>query len=178
MKWLKISYNGKQSRASRHVKWLKITIINTNFSVHISNRPNRINSHHPARTVRADEHLNDGRCSCCQTALHRCTDGAAAETLRGRHHSHSGTGTEARRGAALGGRSVRMRRCFDPVASDFPAVQGRFFVAGNRGGWTFNGYSFNSISQCGFFKRNRPTDTQQERQPLNRNNGYHGDEHL
>lgn len=31
--------------------------------------------------------------------------------------------------------------------------------------------------QCGFFKRHRP-DTSQERQPLNRNNGYHGDERL
>lgn len=33
------------------------------------------------------------------------------------------------------------------------------------------------LFQCGFFKRNRP-DTSQERQPLNRNNGYHGDERL
>lgn len=32
--------------------------------------------------------------------------------------------------------------------------------------------------QCGFFKRNRPTDHSQERQPLNRNGNYHGDEHL
>ncbi|XP_055614564.1 integrin alpha-PS2-like [Uranotaenia lowii] len=34
-----------------------------------------------------------------------------------------------------------------------------------------------ALSKCGFFKRNRPTDTQ-ERQPLNRNGNYHGDEHL
>ncbi|XP_053696719.1 integrin alpha-PS2 [Sabethes cyaneus] len=33
------------------------------------------------------------------------------------------------------------------------------------------------LSKCGFFKRNRPTDSQ-ERQPLNRNGNYHGDEHL
>ncbi|XP_031627773.1 integrin alpha-PS2 isoform X2 [Contarinia nasturtii] len=33
------------------------------------------------------------------------------------------------------------------------------------------------LYKCGFFKRNRP-DHSQERQPLNRNNGYHGDERL
>uniref|UniRef100_A0A1Q3FPL5 Putative vitronectin receptor alpha subunit n=2 Tax=Culex tarsalis TaxID=7177 RepID=A0A1Q3FPL5_CULTA len=33
------------------------------------------------------------------------------------------------------------------------------------------------LSKCGFFNRNRPTDSQ-ERQPLNRNGNYHGDEHL
>ncbi|XP_037039254.1 integrin alpha-PS2 isoform X2 [Bradysia coprophila] len=33
------------------------------------------------------------------------------------------------------------------------------------------------LYKCGFFKRNRPTDSQ-ERQPLNRNGAYHGDEHL
>ncbi|XP_051864568.1 integrin alpha-PS2 isoform X1 [Drosophila albomicans] len=32
------------------------------------------------------------------------------------------------------------------------------------------------LYKCGFFKRNRPTDHSQERQPLR--NGYHGDEHL
>jgi len=32
--------------------------------------------------------------------------------------------------------------------------------------------------QCGFFKRNRPTGSPHERQPLNRNGNYHGDEHL
>ncbi|BFG01653.1 integrin alpha-PS2 [Drosophila madeirensis] len=32
------------------------------------------------------------------------------------------------------------------------------------------------LYRCGFFKRNRPTDHAQERQPLR--NGYHGDEHL
>lgn len=40
----------------------------------------------------------------------------------------------------------------------------------------FNAYFF-FASQCGFFKRNRP-DMSQERQPLNRNGAYHGDEHL
>lgn len=34
-----------------------------------------------------------------------------------------------------------------------------------------------SYFQCGFFNRTRP-DHSQERQPLNRNNGYHGDERL
>lgn len=34
------------------------------------------------------------------------------------------------------------------------------------------------LYKCGFFKRNRPTDHSQERQPLNRNGNYHGDEHL
>jgi hypothetical protein len=33
------------------------------------------------------------------------------------------------------------------------------------------------LYKCGFFKRNRPSDSQ-ERQPLNRNGNYHGDEHL
>ncbi|XP_019559694.3 integrin alpha-PS2 isoform X1 [Aedes albopictus] len=33
------------------------------------------------------------------------------------------------------------------------------------------------LSKCGFFNRNRPSDSQ-ERQPLNRNGNYHGDEHL
>uniref|UniRef100_A0A182JLT4 Uncharacterized protein n=1 Tax=Anopheles atroparvus TaxID=41427 RepID=A0A182JLT4_ANOAO len=33
------------------------------------------------------------------------------------------------------------------------------------------------LSKCGFFERNRPTDSS-ERQPLNRNGNYHGDEHL
>ncbi|XP_055615855.1 integrin alpha-PS2 isoform X2 [Toxorhynchites rutilus septentrionalis] len=33
------------------------------------------------------------------------------------------------------------------------------------------------LSKCGFFNRNRPTDSS-ERQPLNRNGNYHGDEHL
>jgi integrin alpha 8 len=33
-------------------------------------------------------------------------------------------------------------------------------------------------SQCGFFKRNRPQGSPHERQPLNRNGNYHGDEHL
>lgn len=32
--------------------------------------------------------------------------------------------------------------------------------------------------QCGFFKRNRPQGSPHERQPLNRNGNYHGDEHL
>jgi integrin alpha 8 len=32
--------------------------------------------------------------------------------------------------------------------------------------------------QCGFFKRNRPAGSPHERQPLNRNGNYHGDEHL
>ncbi|XP_055909602.1 integrin alpha-PS2 isoform X2 [Eupeodes corollae] len=32
------------------------------------------------------------------------------------------------------------------------------------------------LHKCGFFHRNRPTDSSQERQPLR--NGYHGDEHL
>lgn len=39
--------------------------------------------------------------------------------------------------------------------------------------------SYNLFLQCGFFKRNRPTESQRhERQPLNRNGNYHGDEHL
>ncbi|XP_049283064.1 integrin alpha-PS2 isoform X3 [Anopheles funestus] len=33
------------------------------------------------------------------------------------------------------------------------------------------------LSKCGFFERKRPTDSS-ERQPLNRNGNYHGDEHL
>uniref|UniRef100_A0A182MBH4 Integrin alpha third immunoglobulin-like domain-containing protein n=1 Tax=Anopheles culicifacies TaxID=139723 RepID=A0A182MBH4_9DIPT len=33
------------------------------------------------------------------------------------------------------------------------------------------------LSKCGFFERKRPTDLS-ERQPLNRNGNYHGDEHL
>lgn len=33
------------------------------------------------------------------------------------------------------------------------------------------------LYKCGFFERKRPVDSQ-ERQPLNRNGGYHGDEHL
>uniref|UniRef100_A0A1B0DMU4 Uncharacterized protein n=1 Tax=Phlebotomus papatasi TaxID=29031 RepID=A0A1B0DMU4_PHLPP len=34
------------------------------------------------------------------------------------------------------------------------------------------------LYKCGFFNRNRPKDHSQERQPLNRNGNYHGDEHL
>ncbi|CAO1396274.1 unnamed protein product [Diamesa tonsa] len=34
------------------------------------------------------------------------------------------------------------------------------------------------LYKCGFFKRNRPSGSTQERQPLNRNGNYHGDEHL
>ncbi|KAL7028917.1 hypothetical protein ACKWTF_006042 [Chironomus riparius] len=34
------------------------------------------------------------------------------------------------------------------------------------------------LYKCGFFKRNRPTGAAHERQPLNRNGNYHGDEHL
>lgn len=38
--------------------------------------------------------------------------------------------------------------------------------------------SFVISKQCGFFKRNRPAGSPHERQPLNRNGNYHGDEHL
>lgn len=34
------------------------------------------------------------------------------------------------------------------------------------------------LYKCGFFKRNRPAGSPHERQPLNRNGNYHGDEHL
>lgn len=48
--------------------------------------------------------------------------------------------------------------------------------------WKPCSMKLNSISlfyfQCGFFKRNRPQGSPHERQPLNRNGNYHGDEHL